>query len=185
MVKIIAKKKQWQWYQRQKLSLGFIGRTERLQNHGRPFEGNRKEHPVFSPGRRRKKVSGIKTFTTRIGFKVATYLTLKNLHGCRIFFSLQWYFWRHVFGQTRCRWDCHPARYDVSLIKALGESIFSIDFLRICWPFSSRKWVTAISHLFTALNVCCSQHFHELNKIIAALIIQAVLLGQPVFSEKY
>lgn len=86
MVKIIAKKKQWQWYQRQKLSLGFIGRTERLQNYGRPFEGNRKEHPVFSPGRRRKKVSGIKTFTTRIGFKVATHLTLKNLHGCRIFF---------------------------------------------------------------------------------------------------
>ena len=46
MVKIIAKKKQWQWYQQPKLTLGFIGRTERLQNYGRPFEGNRKEHPV-------------------------------------------------------------------------------------------------------------------------------------------
>lgn len=101
-----------------KLSLGFIGRTERLQNYGRPFEGNRKEHPVFSPGRRRKKVSGIKTFTTRIGFKVATHLTLKNLHGCRFFFPT-------VIFLTPCLWsNTVPVRLSSSKVRRkLNQSV--------------------------------------------------------------
>ena len=37
-----------------------VGRSERLQNHGCPFEGDCEEHPIFSPGPRRKEVSAIK-----------------------------------------------------------------------------------------------------------------------------
>ena len=37
-----------------------VGCSERLQNHGCPFEGDCEEHPIFSPGPRRKEVSAMK-----------------------------------------------------------------------------------------------------------------------------
>lgn len=66
---MFGKVKNWSWCQSQKLTrraLGFIGRTERLQDYGRPVEGNREEYPVFSPGRGRKEVSGKKTFQLQL-----------------------------------------------------------------------------------------------------------------------
>lgn len=37
-----------------------VGCSERLQNHGCPFEGDCEEHSIFSPGPRRKEVSAMK-----------------------------------------------------------------------------------------------------------------------------
>lgn len=132
MVKIIAKKKQWQWWQRQKLSLGFTGRTKRLQNYGRPIEGNRKEHPVFSPGRRRKKVSGIKAFNLKNWYWTSNTFYVKYLHECR-FFPI-------VIFLTPCLWsNTVPVRLSSSKVRRKSKRfkpVVSLEpiFLRICRP---------------------------------------------------
>ena len=80
---MFGKVKNWSWCQSQNLTrraLGFIGRTERLQDYGRPVEGNREEYPVFSPGRRRKEVSGKKTFQLQLlRFDLVVFFELRLL----------------------------------------------------------------------------------------------------------
>lgn len=73
-----------------------IGRTERLQNHGRPVEGDREKYSVFSPGRKWKKVSGKDAF--QLGVLLFDLRKFLGSERKSMLFFLQRYFRCYVFG---------------------------------------------------------------------------------------
>lgn len=73
-----------------------IGRTERLQNHGRPVEGDREKYSVFSPGRKWKKVSGKDAF--QMGVLLFDLRKFLGSDRKSMLFFLQRYFRCYVFG---------------------------------------------------------------------------------------